>query len=221
MRRLVANVLSIVALAAVVALWARSRHHHDELTAYTAAGRCASVGTHGGGIHLAVAPAVACPLDWRNPNVTILRNRRPLWVGWSSWRDPPPIVDGDEDDRYLLRDEQTSGLPLPTESDTAPLHAGFGHQRTDWMRGVDIEPEDGPPAAVSATNPPSSWSVQAVQVPFWFLLSVAAAWPVAWIVNRFRPRPPGRCRGCGYDLRATPGRCPECGRAAAAAAVQP
>ena len=33
---------------------------------------------------------------------------------------------------------------------------------------------------------------------------------IAWYRRRFAP---GRCRQCGYDLRATPERCPECGTA--------
>jgi hypothetical protein len=49
-------------------------------------------------------------------------------------------------------------------------------------------------------------------VPVWFVTLVLAGIGLSsWRLAR-RRRAPGLCRACGYDLRATPGRCPECGR---------
>jgi hypothetical protein len=53
-----------------------------------------------------------------------------------------------------------------------------------------------------------------VWIPYWLLVGMAALLPTrhlfAWRRRRQRRRL-NLCRECGYDLRATPGRCPECG----------
>jgi hypothetical protein len=56
-------------------------------------------------------------------------------------------------------------------------------------------------------------------VPHWMLTTLAIAVPLARIEawgrdqRRRRREANRRCAHCGYDLRATPGRCPECGHA--------
>jgi hypothetical protein len=60
-----------------------------------------------------------------------------------------------------------------------------------------------------------------VCVPIWFVVALATL-PVGVartrtvLSRRLRARR-GMCPDCGYDLRGTPDRCPECGKAAAAA----
>ena len=59
--------------------------------------------------------------------------------------------------------------------------------------------------------PCESWEIG---IPEWFLLTAPAILPAFWIYRRAKSRhisPPGLCLKCGYDLRATPNRCPECG----------
>jgi hypothetical protein len=60
---------------------------------------------------------------------------------------------------------------------------------------------------------PESYGYEII-VPFWFLAIVFAGLPGLWLFKWSRRRKRSRiglCSKCGYDLRATPERCPECG----------
>lgn len=59
--------------------------------------------------------------------------------------------------------------------------------------------------------------IYGIVAPYWALMLVAGAMPVLWIRRwRRRTRFVGEyaCMGCGYDLRESNERCPECGRPA-------
>ena len=68
-----------------------------------------------------------------------------------------------------------------------------------------------------------SFQMHVGPAPVWLLILLTSLLPLARgatlvrrLSGRKRPRD-SRCRHCGYDLRATPDRCPECGAVASGA----
>jgi outer membrane protein assembly factor BamB len=73
------------------------------------------------------------------------------------------------------------------------------------------------PSGISSLGPQSETSFA---LPHWVVAAIFAIAPLAWLSGVWRDRrrfAAGLCPWCGYDLRESKGRCPECGRAIAAA----
>ncbi len=59
-----------------------------------------------------------------------------------------------------------------------------------------------------------SYKYVVLVVPYWSLTLISSLLPTIWLIRmglRRRAGPQPRCDNCGYDLRATPECCPECG----------
>ena len=114
-----------------------------------------------------------------------------------TWVDGPHFKPGPEVKRYAWS-RQGIGWFTP-----ARQFAGFGVDANDWG-GVGGAPKI---------------HARSLTVPYWFLVVVliAAAVRAGRSARRERAaRRRGLCPSCGYDLRATPDRCPECGATAPA-----
>jgi hypothetical protein len=70
-------------------------------------------------------------------------------------------------------------------------------------------------AVIRKRTPEQDWDIRAIQ--YWLLALVSAFTPGAWFTRALRRKHrhhryrAGLCPACGYDLRASRERCPECG----------
>ncbi len=129
------------------------------------------------------------------------------WV-WADWTDvscpaQPPISDS------LSAGFHGGSAPVGNyicdvreEHRLGPVHWG-----RDWMRQYS-----------KSNEPRLFYDSHVLRVQHWLLAMVCGAWPITSLyfltrraIRRRRLLQTGCCKICGYDLRATPTRCPECG----------
>ena len=104
---------------------------------------------------------------------------------------------------------------------SSPPFRGLSHLRLEPCGYPYMDPEYAGQRGLGfghfsgARNPPIVSAADRdryVIFPFWLPAALAAVLPAAWcrerIVRNHREQH-GLCPACGYDLRATPGRCPE------------
>ncbi|HSH93422.1 MAG TPA: hypothetical protein VK968_04700 [Roseimicrobium sp.] len=185
-----ATALSSVLCVATMALWLRS-YQRQGWVKWTGCGssRCYALVVGSYPGRLSVG------IDWQAANATPLKQGDFIGppmsaeTGYRSWSGDPPR----STDTY-----DTYDMTLPQRPDLYQF-AGLA-----WY------------AHHSYTD---GWNLL---VPHRYVALFAAVLPLRWIWLRHRAMRRKRrnmCTVCGYDLRATPGRCPECGTSGAAGAA--
>ena len=197
------TVLSLLVCAVACALWVRSYHVRDlvwreELNT----GATRGVDSYAGAVRVAEFGSVANPFGVPPPPSSF--TVPPLPPRWTVAHEAVPAG-------ARLRD-----APAARPGDVVWAAAGFAVvARSDpvFPAGGYSGPFDGG----TSFSPTGTRAGLTIVIPYWAIVAVTAIRPARAAVRLVRRRrartrrTAGQCERCGYDLRATPDRCPECG----------
>jgi hypothetical protein len=189
----VVTALSLLLCVAVCVLWVRSNRIQDCLLARSGGGRLVEVDSRRGRLGLTVLR------HWP-------RERPSAWVSAPVGRGPPRDVP----QIVFAAPDAPPGLAVNEWE-----RLGF----IGWAGTVCATTDAG-----AYTAPTVGWSLEGPHAAVFLVTGILpclrlVGWLRRWRVARERSGM-GRCASCGYDLRATPGRCPECGTIVSSAITQ-
>jgi hypothetical protein len=118
--------------------------------------------------------------------------------GTGNWPDNPYGI-------VIVTREQLWGDRWGTDVERGRAYALTGSDVTTWARSPQ-----------GARSPQLQFAM--ASVPHWIVATACALPPLAWLalvvpkrIRQRRRRRLGLCLACGYDLRESPEKCPECG----------
>jgi hypothetical protein len=188
-------------LVAVLWLWSAMKHEAQFIGSH----RVTPPAAEGG--RVTVVWAGACLDDGRIVLGRRIVLRSVAWFVQANGVDVSRVSDFEwfARESHLTDGDDEFGFPMPLEIVSKTYDSPPANAKAELRRGrMPVFIHDG--------------SLWAVTVHYWFILIVAMALPVGrgwrafdrYVVRRNR-RMAMCCPACGYDLRATPERCPECG----------
>jgi hypothetical protein len=152
----------------------------------------------------------------------VLRDYAFAWLPW-----PAHVSDGQ---RLVKLDLDSGGGQLEVSWKVWTTAARDRLSRSNSMAAENPYHRTFPdvPKRYARSDPPTIWNAlgfkrysgpthSSICFPYWLAVILTAAAPAWFIAGRIRRRrriQSRQCLSCGYDLRATPDRCPECGAAA-------